>query len=164
MKAAEGRRPEGDPRAVERFVERFAGALVDAGMPRMPALVFAALLATDDARLTAEELVDQLRISRAAVSAAVRYLTGLGILRRERQPGSRREHYVFEDDSWYEMVARREQVLDRWIVTARAGIDAVGAASPAGTRLAESLAFFEFLQAEMPALLARWRRQQARPS
>ncbi len=62
------------------------------------------------------------------------------------------------------MVARREQVLDRWIVTARAGIDAVGAASPAGTRLAESLAFFEFLQAEMPALLARWRRQQARPS
>ena len=151
-----------DPRAVRRFVERFAGALVDAGMPRMPALVFAALLAADSARLTAAELVEQLQISRAAVSGAVRYLSGLGIVHREREPGSRRDHYVFGNDSWYEMVARREQVLDKWIATTRAGVEAVGPTSDAGRRLSESLAFFEFLQTEMPALLARWRAQQAR--
>ena len=147
--------------AVHEFVERFAGALVDAGMPRMPALVFAALLAADDGRRTADELVDQLQISRAAVSGAVRYLGGLGIIRRERQPGSRREQYVFVDNSWYEMVARREQILVQWVEITRAGVQAVGRTSPAGTRLAESLAFFEFLQAEMPAMLARW--QKLRP-
>jgi hypothetical protein len=32
--------------------------------------------------------------------------------------------------------------------------------TPAGQRLAESLAFFEFLREEMPALLARWRERQ----
>ena len=151
-----------DPRAVRQFVERFAGALVDAGMPRMPALVFAALLAADGARLTAAELIEQLQISRAAVSGAVRYLSGLGIVHREREPGSRRDHYVFGNDSWYEMVARREQLLDKWIATTRAGVEAVGPMSDAGRRLSESLAFFEFLQTEMPALLARWRAQQAR--
>jgi DNA-binding transcriptional regulator GbsR (MarR family) len=153
--------PGRDPQAVRRFVERFAGGLVDAGMPRMPALVFAALLAADDARLSAADLVEQLQISRAAVSGAVRYLSGLGIVRREREPGSRRDHYVFANDSWYEMVARREQILDQWIATTKAGLEAVGPATGAGVRLSESLAFFEFLQAEMPALLTRWRTQQA---
>jgi DNA-binding transcriptional regulator GbsR (MarR family) len=142
-------------------VERFGSALVDAGMPRMPALVFVALLASDSGRLTADEVMEQLRVSRAAVSGAVRYLSQVGALRRERQPGTRRDHYALQDDSWYELVARREPLLDRWIASTRAGIDALGAATPAGQRLAESLAFFEFLQAEMPALLARWRAQRA---
>ena len=60
-----------------------------------------------------------------------------------------------------QLVARRERLLDRWITDTRAGIDAVGPQTPAGFRLAESLAFFEFLRAEMPAMLARWRDHQA---
>ena len=42
-------RSERDGQAVQEFVERFASALVDAGVPRMAALVFTALLATDSA-------------------------------------------------------------------------------------------------------------------
>jgi len=148
---------ERDAQAVQQFIERFASALVDAGVPRMPALVFVALLATDSGRLTADELAAQLQVSRAAISGAVRYLTHVGMLHRERQPGSRREHYVLQDDTWYELVARREQLLDRWIASTRAGVQALGETSPAGARLAESLAFFEFVRQEMPALLARWR-------
>jgi DNA-binding transcriptional regulator GbsR (MarR family) len=143
--------------AVAEFVERFAAALVDAGVPRMPALVFAALLATDSGRLTADELTAQLQVSRAAVSGAVQYLQRVGLLGRERRPGSRREQYALQDDTWYELVARREQILDRWIAASRAGVEALGTATPAGIRVAESLAFFEFLRTEMPALLVRWR-------
>jgi DNA-binding transcriptional regulator GbsR (MarR family) len=150
-----------DPAAVLAFVEHFASALVDAGMPRMPALVFVALLSTDSGRLTADELAGQLHVSRAAVSGAVRYLSQVGMLRRERQRGSRREHYVLQGDTWYELVMRRERLLDRWIETARTGVEALGPQTRAGERLAESMAFFEFLRAEMPALLERWRAQRA---
>jgi predicted transcriptional regulator len=149
--------PQRDPDAVLAFVERFASALVDAGMPRMPALVFVALLATDEGRLTADELAGQLHVSRAAVSGAVRYLTQVGMLRRERRRGSRREHYVLQADTWYELVLRREHLLDQWVVTARGGVEALGAGTQAGARVAESAAFFEFLRAEMPAMLERWR-------
>jgi DNA-binding transcriptional regulator GbsR (MarR family) len=149
-----------DAHAVAQFVERFAAALVDAGMPRMPALVFVALLTSDSGRLTAEELVGQLQVSRAAISGAVRYLGQVGMVIRERQPGSRRDQYALQGDTWYELVARREQLLDRWIASARTGVETLGGATPAGTRLAESLAFFEFLREEMPALLARWREQR----
>jgi DNA-binding transcriptional regulator GbsR (MarR family) len=149
--------------AVGRFVESFASALVEAGVPHMPALVFAALLATDAGGLTADELAAQLKVSRAAISGAVNYLGRVGLTTRERQPGTRRYRYVLEDPTWYELVARRERILDRWIATTREGVDALGPSTPAGQRLSESLAFFEFLRREMPALLARWREQQAPP-
>jgi len=155
-----------DEQAVRRFVESFASALVDAGMPQMPALVFVALLATDGGSLTADELAAQLQVSRAAISGAVNYLGHVGLTTRERQPGTRRQRYVLQNPTWYEVIARREQILDRWIATTRDGVDALGPTTPAGQRLAESLGFFEFLSTELHALLARWRehRTDERPS
>ena len=153
----------GEP-AVRRFVERFASALVEAGVPHMPALVFVTLLATDTGGLTAEELATRLQVSRAAISGAIKYLDQVGLTSRERQPGSRRHRYVLRDPTWYTVVARRERILDRWIVSTREGVDALGAETPAGRRLAESLEFFEFLRQEMPALLARWREHRAATS
>ncbi len=147
--------------AVRRFVESFASALVVAGVPQMPALVFSAVLATDAGGLTASELAEQLQVSRASISGAVNYLGPVGLIARERQPGTRHYRYVLQDPTWYEAVARRERVLDRWIATTREGIDALGPSTPAGRRLIESLAFFEFLRNEMAALLARWHEQQA---
>jgi predicted transcriptional regulator len=146
--------------AVRRFVESFAAALVDAGVPHMAALVFVTLLASESGGLEADALAAELQVSRAAISGAVNYLGHVGLTARERQPGSRRYRYVLQDPSWYEMVARRERILDRWIVATRDGVEAVGPATPAGQRLAESLAFFEFLQEEMPAMLARWRERR----
>lgn len=146
---------------MRRFVESFASALVDAGMPQMPALVFVALLATDGGGLTADELAAQLQVSRAAISGAVRYLGHVGLTTRERQPGTRRQRYVLQNPTWYEVIARREQILDRWIATTREGVSALGPTTPAGQRLAESLAFFEFLSDGLHALLARWQKHRA---
>src|SRR6185436_10524901 len=66
------------------FVERFALLLDEAGMPRMPARVFAAILADDGGRLTARELAERLSVSPAAISGAVRYLTQAGMIERGR--------------------------------------------------------------------------------
>jgi DNA-binding transcriptional regulator GbsR (MarR family) len=144
---------------VRRFIDRFGATLVESGMPRMPALVFVALLASDSGRLTAEELMGQLEVSRAAISGAVRYLGQVNMVVREREPGSRRDVYALPDGSWYGVVAGRERVLDRWIESTRAGIEILGAETAAGARMAESLVFFEFLRSETSAMLERWREQ-----
>jgi len=52
-------------------------------------------------------------------------------------------------------------MLARWESSVREGIDALGHDTPAGARMAETLAYFEFLQAEMPAVLDRWRKHRA---
>ena len=86
-----------DEDAVARFVERFAAEMTEAGMQRMAARVFAALLADDDASMTSAELGRQLRISPAAVSGAVSYLSQVRMVGRERDPGSRRDRYRLHD-------------------------------------------------------------------
>jgi DNA-binding transcriptional regulator GbsR (MarR family) len=59
-----------DEEAVRRFIERFALTMTEAGMPRMPSRVFAAILSAEDGRCTAAELAEGLGVSPAAVSGA----------------------------------------------------------------------------------------------
>jgi DNA-binding transcriptional regulator GbsR (MarR family) len=146
-----------DAEAVSRFVERFAAQLVEAGVPRMPARVFAALLAADAGTLTSAELGEQLRISPAGVSGAVRYLAQVHLVSREREPGSRRERYRVHSDQWYEALTNREALIKRWEDALREGVASLGADTPAGGRLAETLAFFEFVEVELQAIMERWR-------
>jgi DNA-binding transcriptional regulator GbsR (MarR family) len=151
-----------DQSAVSGFIERFAMALNEAGFPRMPARAFAGLLATDSGRLTASGLANLLQVSPAAISGAVRYLAQVNLASREREPGSRRDYYRVHDDVWYEAIARRDQVLARWERSLREGIEVLGRDTAAGARMAETLAFFEFLQKELPPLLKRWREHKLR--
>ena len=142
--------------AVRQFIQRFGSLLADAGMPRMPARIFAALLTTDSSRLTAEELAGLLQVSPAAVSGGVRYLVQVGLVSRETEPGSRRHVYVLPDNVWHEVLRVRDGIMMRWADAMRGGADVLGAATPAGARLAESALYFEFVSKELPALLDRW--------
>ncbi|MBW5485295.1 GbsR/MarR family transcriptional regulator [Streptomyces bambusae] len=150
-----------DEEAVARFVERFAGQLTDAGMQRMAARVFAALLASDGGAMTSAELSETLQISPAAVSGAISYLTQVSMVSREREPGSRRDRYVLHNELWYETFTRRDQILGLFEKTLREGAESLGPRSPAGARVAETAAFFEFLQQEMHSLMDRWRTHRA---
>ena len=150
-----------DRTAVGKFIEQFASVLVEAGIPRMPARVFAALLAEDSGKLTAAELSEQLQASPAAVSGGVRYLIGVGMVRREGEPGSRKHHYRVPDNVWDEVVRSRDRVLERWTTVLREGIALLGADTPAGARMADSVDYFEFVSAELPRVIARWQERKA---
>ncbi|NNN36655.1 MarR family transcriptional regulator [Streptomyces sp. S3(2020)] len=152
---------ERDAEAVSKFVESFAAQLVEAGMQRMAARVFAALLSSDEGVMTSAELGEQLRISPAAVSGAVRYLAQTHMVSREREPGSRRERYRVHGDQWYEALTNREAVLKRWEGALREGVSSLGADTPAGRRMAETLAFFEFVEGEVATMMERWRVHRA---
>lgn len=151
---------EKDPQAIARFVERFALLLADGGMARMPARVFARLMATDSGRMTATELSDALVVSPAAISGAVRYLEQVGLVARGREPGERRDHYVVSDDTWMEAFTNRDKLLENWSAALSEGIDALGATGPAAERLATTRRFFLFIQKELGQVMDRWRAQE----
>jgi len=143
------------------FIERFASVLIEAGIPRMPARVFAALLAADSARLTSAQLADLLQASPAAISGGVRYLIGVGMVRREGEPGSRRHQYQVPENVWDEVMKLQDRLLDRWTMVLRQGVDLLGAQTPAGLRMADSVDYFEFVSSELPAIMARWQARKA---
>lgn len=143
------------------YVERFAAVLVTAGFPPMPARVFVVLLVADDGRLSAAELAERLRVSPAAVSGAVRYLIQVGLVHKERVPGSRRDYYRMPGNMWDDLLRMRDQVMNRWAALVREGIELVGADTAAGARMAEQAAFLEFATREMGELLTRWEKYRA---
>jgi DNA-binding transcriptional regulator GbsR (MarR family) len=138
------------------YVERFASVLVAAGIPVMSARILAALHITNSGRLSAAELAGMLRISPAAVSGAVRYLSGLGLVHKERVPGSRRDYYRMPPNVWQEVVRMQSLVLVRWAKMLAEGVDIVGPGTPAGERMAEYAAFFDFVTTEYPGILDVW--------
>lgn len=146
--------------AVAEFIEEFAAALMRGGMPRMPARVFGALLTTDTGRLTAPELADLLHVSAAAVSGAVRYLTQVNMIRRERDPQSRRELIVIYENAWYEATVRSNPLLAGLEAKLEDGVRAVGAQTPAGVRMERTRAFLEFVDEQMSKIMVEWRARE----
>lgn len=141
-----------------RYVERLALVLAESGMTRMPARVFAYILADDAERYTARELSDGLRVSPAAISGAVRYLVQVGMLGRERVPGERSDHYrIYDDDVWSAIVQQRSPLLKRWADAFAEGVEVVGEDTPGGRRLRESQRFYEFMAHDVEQIMERWR-------
>src|SRR5919109_473990 len=144
-----------------RFVEDFALLLTETGVPRMPARVFACVLADDSGGLTAGELAERLQVSPAAISGAVRWLIQMHLLTRAREPGARRDHYRMGDDQWYEAVVFKTAALRRFEDALADGVERVGPDGPAGRRLRETQEFFAFFREQLPTLLEQWRESRS---
>ncbi|MGV9639068.1 GbsR/MarR family transcriptional regulator [Nocardia rhamnosiphila] len=150
-----------DEIAIAGFQERFAQIMVESGMPRMAARVFAALLVTDSGKLSAAELAERLGVGAPAVSGAVKYLVQVRLVERGREPGSRRDFCRIHEHTWSQYISRSDPVLGQVQSGAAEGAALLGPASPAGQRLDETRRFFEFLRAEIEQSMAKWRRLQA---
>ncbi|WP_137119494.1 GbsR/MarR family transcriptional regulator [Segeticoccus rhizosphaerae] len=153
------RRDQHEARAA--VIERVSGELVAAGMQRMAARAFVAVLTSDDARMTAAEVGEVLQASPAAVSGAMRYLEQVDMIRRSREPGSRRDVFSLGDDVWYEALGHKDGVIDGWQRAMAEGASTLGLDTAAGRRLDETREFFAFVGKEMPILLERWRAHRA---
>ena len=141
---------------VRAFVEQLGAALTDAGMARLPARAFAAMLADEDGRMTSAELADVLEVSPASVSGAVRYLSQVLFLHREREPGTRRDVYVVGRTPGTTRSstcgARTHRSRRRSPRASTRSADLV----PRRGRLSVSADFLDFIADEMTAIAERW--------
>ena len=149
--------PARDEAGVRDFVERMAMTMSDFGFPRMPARVLMTVTAADEKSLSATELATRLEVSPAAISGAVRYLLQLRLLVREPAPGSRRDHYRMPDEAWYEAASMKSEFFRAFREMADGAVPALGGPdTPSGARVAEMREFYDFIDSEMAALMAKW--------
>lgn len=150
-----------EARAIADFRERFAQILVESGMPRMAARVYAALLVTDSGRLSAAELAEQLGVGASAISGAVKYLMQVRLVERGREPGARHDFCRIHEHTWSHFISQSDPVLVRVQAGADEGTAILGLDSPAGRRLDETQRFFAFIREEIKQSMEKWRRLQA---
>jgi DNA-binding transcriptional regulator GbsR (MarR family) len=144
-----------------RYVERMGAALSDAGLQRLPSRLFAALTVDEDGRMTSAELVDALGVSPASVSAAVRYLSQVGFIHRERERGSRRDVYVVDDDAWLQAMMREDQVYAPMISALDDAVRELEPGSRAHRRLLLMREFLVFVGEQLDGIADRWLARRA---
>lgn len=150
-----------DEGAIAGFRERFAQIMVESGMPRMAARVYAALMVADSGQLSAAELAERLGVGASAISGAVKYLVQVRLVERGREPGSRHDFCRIHEHTWSHFISQSDPVLVQVQAGADEGIAVLGLDSPAGRRLDETRRFFAFLREEIKQSMAKWRRIQA---
>ncbi|MFI6713228.1 GbsR/MarR family transcriptional regulator [Nonomuraea sp. NPDC050478] len=150
--------------AIADFRERFAQILVESGMPRMAARVYAALLVTDSGRLSAAELAEQLGVGASAISGAVKYLVRVRLVERGREPGSRHDFCRVHEHTWSHFISQSVPMLVQVQTGAEQGATLLGLDSTAGQRLDETRRFFAFMREEIERSMAKWRRQTGEPA
>lgn len=148
---------ERDEAGIQRFVEHLGGLYEASGMARLPARLMARFLIDEDGRMTSAEIAEQLQVSPAAVSSATKVLIQVGLIRKERQPGTRANAYVLVDDDWYGSLMRQDQTLLLHEQYLQDGIDAAGGyGTRAGQRLALSVDQFILLRKHLDAFQREW--------
>jgi DNA-binding transcriptional regulator GbsR (MarR family) len=150
-----------DTETLLRVVEQLGLLLSEIGMPRMPARVFAYVLAEDADRYTARELADGLRVSLAAISGAVRYLVQAGLLDKGRDPESRSDHYrIYDDDVWSAIMAQRIPLVERWAGVLAVAVEQLPEGSRGRRRLRETEAYYRFVARASLEMMKQWREQK----
>ena len=157
---------------LERLVDRDAAVLRESALGLLdddPAvqcplqlLVFAAFLFTNEPTLTQGDLVDNLQISAGSASTGIRALLDVGLLEQVPAPGSRRDHYRLRDDAWATLFSHQNAAVRIMREAADAGIARSKPGSPTRQRLENMRGFYDFLLSELPTLVERWQRKQAR--
>ncbi|RMI35241.1 GbsR/MarR family transcriptional regulator [Nocardia stercoris] len=150
-----------DPTAVREIVESFTDLLVRQGLPKMEARVLACLQVTDSGALTAGELVQRLGVSPASISTAVGYLENLGLLRRERLPGERREHYVVDEEIWLRNVLTTLRLNNALMASARRAAGTLGRTTPAGARFESSAELLALVGEAIGRAVEQWKQQMS---
>ncbi|MFB7618119.1 helix-turn-helix domain-containing protein [Kitasatospora sp. NPDC056181] len=150
-----------DPQVVREVAETVTTLIEQQGMPTMTAKVLVCLLVTDSGALTAGDLVQQLGVSPASVSHAVAFLEQQGLLRRERVPGERRERYVIDGEIWLRSTLAAVQMHRALVTELRTAAEALGPATPAGTRFGDSAEFLTLMSETLQQVVDQWQQRRA---
>jgi hypothetical protein len=141
---------------IPEFITAVGTELAAQGFPRIPAFVIVALTVSESGRMTAADLRDEVGVSAAAISGAIRYLSALRFVRIVTGPGGRRHVYELGETPWYTASLDNVAMYRRIGGLVRESATAITGRPAARARAGELAEFFAFLERRMPALLAEW--------
>lgn len=147
-------------KAAAEFIERMGLAAEAEGMPRIAARLFAFML-IDGGPRTADEIADQLQVSRGSVSTNTRLLERRGVVERFTRPGERQHYFRLTEDPLGRKFEQLPQHVRRWqaiVIDARKALP--DEMSEAKDRLAEVEDFCEFALETAESNLRAWRERR----
>lgn len=126
-------------------------------LPRMAGRVWAALAVSQEPHLSADELEERLEASAGSVNVALQFLVRQGVLERVRVPGQRRYYFGLRAGGMEILVGRRLAVMGEVKDLAARGVRQFAERPVVRARFQELYEFYAWVEAEMTALIERFR-------
>ncbi len=127
-------------RAREHFIQGISRIANFWGLPRASGAMYAAVYLSPEP-ITLDELVEQVGISKGAVSTNVRSLERLGMIHKQFRVGDRKDYYIAETDFWKivkDILREREKnEFDLALRTVGQSLDIARKAGPDSPELAD---------------------------
>lgn len=143
--------------ALHRYVEAFADAVAESGMPPLGGRVLGYLLVSEPGCQTAAEVAEALGESRRETAGMLVALARSGMLEAIALPGREEAGYAVRTvDEMIAGPARRAAAMRR---VSEQGL-AVAEGGEAMARLAEMADFYAFMEQELGTLVSRWRAER----
>ncbi len=110
----------------EQFLERMGQLFEAEAGPRIAGRLFGLLVLTPGA-LSLDEIAEELRVSKASVSANARLLESMHMISRVTRPGDRRDYYEVTEDTQRRMIEMRMERLQQFREVFEQGLDTAAA-------------------------------------
>jgi len=147
--------PRDDDKAA--FIEEMGQVLTGFGMPNMAGRILAALLVATPPEQSASELAHTLQASRGSISTMTRLLETPGLIQRVRKGGDRKVYYRNTPDAWYQAMRNEAASMQAVRTLAERGAELMKHQPDEARRgIEDTLAFLDFWEREMDAVLERW--------
>lgn len=144
-----------------RFIEDVAALLLPWGVPPVAARLYGYLLLSDQPA-SLDEITAGLGASKSTASVAARLLESYALVRRHREPGTKRALYAVADN--YEaMMGQQNRLLDALANQMDAGFEIAGS-NEAGMRLKQMAEFYRVMCSAMGDALSQWKQMKRPPN
>jgi hypothetical protein len=153
------RNEESDP-PVANYIEQWGMLFENLGATRVMGKILGWLLVCDPPHQTAAEIAEAIGASISSVSTATRALTQSAFVERVGIPGRRSAHFQIRPGMWSQLIRRRMGHLAAMRRLADEGMQLIPPGDDqSALRLREIRSYCDFIEKELPALLARWEEQ-----
>jgi hypothetical protein len=142
--------------AEQRFVEELGLFFELQGLPRMAGRVWGLLLVSEAEEIPAAELAAGLQASAGSVSTATRLLVQIGLVRRVRRAGERRDWFALAPDGLERLLGLRMAALAEGTRFVERWRDAFAARPVVHARLDDLHDLYAYLEREFPRLVDAW--------
>lgn len=148
----------------KNFVEAVGIAFEQTGLPRMAGRIFGWLLISEPPYQSPAELAEVLMASKGSISTTTRLLIQLGLIERFIIPGVRHDYYRLRQDALQRTIKHGlEDEIKMFQGVAEQGLELMKGESSARRRWLEEMRDrYNFLVRELPPLMERYEKQQAK--
>lgn len=148
-------------RSEDSVREKLARVLEATGFPHNISRVYAALTMAPGVGLPTSSIMKELGISKASVSNAMQFLTGVELVQRYRVPGSREAHYRVLKGVWGDILAKKIAATKQLTAIIREARSSVSSPE-ALERLGEMEDVYAFFDKEYETVIERWNERMGR--